>query len=61
MFVVLLLCKTCKRKTEKHRGELLRAKEDAEQGATIAPQLQELFREVLKCWDIFNYTSLISL
>lgn len=57
MCPVLLLCKTGKRETEKYRGELLRAKEAAEQVAEITPQLQELFREVLKCWDVFSYVS----
>lgn len=50
---VLLFCETGKRETEKYRGELLRAKEAAEQVAEITPQLQELFREVLKYWDVF--------
>ena len=57
MCVVLLLWKTGKRETEKYRGELLRAKGAAE----ITPQLQELFREVLKCWDVFSYISHVPL
>lgn len=61
MCAVLLLCKTGKRETEKYRGELLRAKEAAEQVAEITPQLQELFREVFNCWDVFSYISHVPL